>query len=146
MMRRMICGSLLLVLAAVLAVYCGKTLTDKELFDQGMSYYNEGKYAESEKAFNKLVETYPASEQRAKTIFLLGFINSNQTNNKTQAEKYYKMMVEQYPDCTLTVSARFELEMINKTPAEIDSILLQRFTEPEKTAGAQVKNQPAVKK
>ena len=112
-------------------IVCGKKLTDKELFEQGMALYNQGKPNEAVKPFEKLVKTYPASTYRSNTVFLLGYINSDDLKDKAKAEKYYKMMVEQYPDCTLTTSAKFGLEMLYKSQAEIDSILFKRLGEAE---------------
>ena len=76
----------------------------------------------SEKAldcFNIILEKYPDFEKAPSALFLKAFIYENQLMDYVNAEKYYRLFIEKYPDNDFTDDAEISLKNIGKTPEEL---------------------------
>ena len=123
---------LLAVLMVSMLSFCSKKLTEEEMFTKAESLMNGGEFNEAVTVYEKLIDTFPESENRSKAVFMLGFLYANELNEPAQGGNYYRMMLEEYPDHELAVSAKFELDNLGKNSAEIDSILVARIQEQQK--------------
>jgi TolA-binding protein len=73
----------------------------------------------AQKYFTEVYEKYPTSEEAPKSLFLCGFILSNNLRNYDEATTHYKLFLSKYPDHPLAVSAQEELDNMGLTPEEI---------------------------
>ena len=65
------------------------------------------------KEFEKLINSYPDSEYAKKSIFMLGYINSNYIDSYSDAIYYYNMFLEKYPSDDLSYSVNYELGLLD---------------------------------
>jgi len=103
-------------------------VSEEELFILAQKYQSQGKDKEAVEALEKLVKEFPEDENRSTAVFMLGFIYANNLKEYDKAEKYYKMMLEEYPDHEFTDDAKFELDNLGK---DIDSLLFERIKKKE---------------
>ena len=124
-----IAGTLFLVIIFVLwLVFFMEKVSEEELFILAQKYQSQGKDKEAVEALEKLVKEFPEDENRSTAVFMLGFIYANNLKEYDKAEKYYKMMLEEYPDHEFTDDAKFELDNLGK---DIDSLLFERIKKKE---------------
>ncbi|MDP7196843.1 MAG: tetratricopeptide repeat protein, partial [SAR202 cluster bacterium] len=67
------------------------------------------------KEFESLIDKYPNSEFAKRSIFMLGYINSNYTESYDDAIMYYNMFLENYPDDDLALSVNYELNLLDSS-------------------------------
>ena len=53
-------------------------------------------------------------ELKEKSLFMIGYIYHNHIGNLTQAQKYYALFLNKYPNSDLISSVTYELEILNK--------------------------------
>lgn len=122
-------GTLFIVIIFILwAVFFMEKVSEEELFILAQKYQSEGKDKEAVEALEKLVNEFPKDENRSIAVFMLGFIYANNLKEYDKAEKYYKMMLEEYPDHEFTDDAKFELDNLGR---DIDSLLFERIKKQE---------------
>ena len=105
---------LLVLFTAIFLFSCGESKTEAEYYKLAYDQYNDAKYEPSVKNFKSLIEEYPEGKNAPNSMFMIGFINANHTNNYDKAEKYYNMFMEKYPEHELVSSAKYELENLGK--------------------------------
>lgn len=70
--------------------------TPKEQFDFAKSFYEQKKYDEAKREFNKLLKTYPKSFEASESQYYLGLIQE-ETGDLYGAYKAYQKVVDKYP-------------------------------------------------
>ena len=105
---------LLVLFTAIFLFSCGESKTEAEYYKLAYDQYNDAKYEPSVKNFKSLIEEYPEGKNAPNSMFMIGFINANHTNNYDEAKKYYNMFMEKYPEHELVSSAKYELETLGK--------------------------------
>ncbi len=69
--------------------------------------------------FTILLEKYPYFEKSPTALFLKAFVYENQLLDYVNAEKYYKLFLNQYPDSDFADDAEISLKNMGKTPEEL---------------------------
>lgn len=104
----------LLIIPVILFISCTDKKTEDEYFKLAYEQYNQEKYQESIDNFKKIIEYYPDGENAPKAIFMIGFINANNTENFEEAKQYYTLFIETYPDHDLSDDAKYELNTLGQ--------------------------------
>lgn len=73
-------------------------------------------------AFAVTAEQYPDMEYGLKSLFMMGFVQSNYLQDYENARLSYEKFLERYPDDELIASVKFELENLGKGVDEIESL------------------------
>ncbi|MFC1492515.1 tol-pal system YbgF family protein [candidate division KSB1 bacterium] len=120
-------SSIILSFSMLLFCFCGGQKTEQELFTEAQEKYGEDKYSEAIDIYEEVIETYPEGVRCADATFMIGFIYKNNLNDIVKAGEYYKRVVENFPTDTLAISAQFELDYIELSPGQLDSILQKRI-------------------
>lgn len=94
-------------LASIYQNQMDKKIKRMESFERAQKYYLQ------------VYEKYPASENAPQSLFLSGFILSNDLRNYDEATKRYKLFLEKYPSNSLAAAAQEELNNMGLTPEEI---------------------------
>jgi TolA-binding protein len=97
----------LVQLASIYQNQLAKNIKPMESFDRAQKYYMQ------------VYEKYPDNENAPQSLFLSGFILSNDLKNYDEATKRYKLFLSQYPKNPLAVSAQEELDNMGLSPEEI---------------------------
>ena len=69
--------------------------------------------------FTTILEKYPTNINAPSALFLTAFIYDDQLADYVNAEKYYKLFLEKYPDNDFTDDAEISLKNLGKTPEEL---------------------------
>lgn len=85
-------------------------------------YHSRQNYNEAIRAFERLIEKYPQSQEAYKGKFLLGYIYFDELNDTERATHIFKDFIKTYPDSELASSAKILLKNIN-IPVEEWSIV-----------------------
>ena len=72
--------------------------------------------------YEKVVNSYPDSEQAPKALFSIGYIYANEMGINESATKYYTLFLEKYPDHEMAPSVEFELKYLGKSLEEIPEL------------------------
>jgi len=115
----------------LLFCFCGQK-TEQELFTEAQEKYGEEEYLEAVGLYVEVIEAYPEGQRCADATFMIGFIYKNHLDDKEKAGEYYQKVLDNFPTDTLAVSAQFELEFLEVSPAQLDSILQKRIEMQEK--------------
>jgi len=111
--------SVLLVLLVIgLAGSCKSKKSESDYKMAAQAAQESGQFETAIENYKLLIEHYPDSSSAASSMFMLGFINANLTQNLPEGEKYYKLFIEKYPDHELVKDAKVELENLGKDPSE----------------------------
>ncbi len=78
--------------------------------------------------FTTILEKYPTNINAPSALFLTAFIYDDQLADYKNAEKYYKLFLEKYPDNDFTDDAEISLKNLGKTPEQ----LIEEFEEMNK--------------
>jgi len=78
---------------------------------------NNGKMAV--KYFQRVIDEYPESEKVPVSYFLMGFVYENIISDMKEAEKYYKIYLEKYPNGEFANDAAVLIENLGKSPEEM---------------------------
>lgn len=105
---------LLLTFAGILVIGCSTKLSEMEYYNLATEAFNKEDYQKSLENFKHIVDYYPEGQKSSEALFMLGYINANNTKNLKDAEKYYKQFIEKYPDDELTDDAQYELKHLGK--------------------------------
>lgn len=81
-----------------------------------------GDYRGANDAYERLLKLYPDDEENYKALFLMGFNYSEYLNDYDKARMYFERVLDEYPDCDLTTSAKWMLDNMGKSPDEIEFI------------------------
>lgn len=92
---------------------------EDDLYSQANEFMSKEKWSEAERRFIKILELYPNGKYAAKSIFMIGFVNSNYLGNNKKAEIYYTLFLKKYPDNELVDDAKYELQNLGKRIDEL---------------------------
>lgn len=98
-------------------------------------------FPEAEKAYQSLIEKFPASAEACKAKFLLGYMYYDDMKDNEKAKKALGDFVAAYPESSLAVSAKVLLENIGLPVEEWNTV--KKIAAEEKTA---TEPAPAAKK
>ena len=73
----------------------------------------------AQKYYFQVYEKYPDSKNAPQSLFLSGFILSNDLQNYDEATSRYKLFLKKYPSHSLALSAQEELDNMGLSPEEI---------------------------
>jgi tetratricopeptide (TPR) repeat protein len=65
------------------------------------------------------VQRYPANPKAAVALFLQGFINETELNDKAKAKSYYESFLEKYPNHELANDVRVTIANLGKSDEEL---------------------------
>ena len=112
-------GSLTLVMLLLAAFGCEKKVSEKEYFDMAQQYMEQHNYEKAVEYFQKVYNDYPNGLLSSKALFMTGFINANYLQDFEKARESYSLFIEKYPDHELAKDAKFELDLMGKSPDEL---------------------------
>ncbi len=106
----------------------GDSLAPVFLFKASDILMNLNKPRKTISIYNRLIKDYPAYKNVATCYFLKAFVYDDQLKDYKNAEKYYKLYLEKFPDGEFAKDAKMALEYLGK-PAEE---LIKAFEEKNK--------------
>lgn len=71
------------------------------------------------KLFDKILTTYPSYSKTPTALFLKAFVYEDQLKDYDNAEKYYKLFIEKYPNSEFADDAEISLKNLGKSPEEL---------------------------
>ena len=85
----------------------------EEVYAYAKKHYSEGNWEKCVKWYDKLEDDYPRNPYMDEVLFMKGYINKAYLNNIKKAEKYFNILILNFPDSQFASSAEFELQHIN---------------------------------
>lgn len=82
------------------------------------------------------VQRYPANPKAAIALFLQGFINETELNDKAKAKTYYESFLEKYPNHELSNDVRVTITNLSKSDEELIREFEQKLHEQDSIATA----------
>jgi tetratricopeptide (TPR) repeat protein len=76
--------------------------------------------------FDWMIDRYPTFEKSSNALFLKAYLLDEEFDKKEEARVFYIHFLEQYPDHQLASSAKFLLENIGKSDAEIYDMITKK--------------------
>lgn len=92
------------------------------LFKAGDIAMNMGMGSQAILYYDKVLVLFPDYYKAPECVFLKAFIFENQLNNLEEAEKFYKLFIEKYPNHVLAKDAEASLKYLGKSPEELMEI------------------------
>jgi tetratricopeptide (TPR) repeat protein len=77
------------------------------------------------KAYDDVIATFPEGTRKADALFMQAFIYENNLANLESAEAKYLAFIEQYPKHEMVKDARFAIENLSLSDAELFEKLMQ---------------------
>ncbi|MEJ2544852.1 MAG: tetratricopeptide repeat protein, partial [Calditrichaceae bacterium] len=106
--------SLIMILTGLFILSCSSKLPEAEYYSLATDAFNKQEFQKSIENFKNIVDNYPKGQRASEALFMLGYINANHTKVLKEAEKYYKLFIEKYPNDELTDDAEYELKNLGK--------------------------------
>ena len=106
--------SLIMILTGLFILSCSSKLPEAEYYGMAKDSFNKQEFQKSIENFKNIVKYYPEGQRASEALFMLGYINANHTKDLKEAEKYYKLFIEKYPNDELTDDAEYELKNLGK--------------------------------
>ncbi len=85
----------------------------EEIYAYAKNSFSAGKFDESIEWYDRLDSDYPGNPYKAESLFIRGYISKDYRDDIMAAEKYFRELINKYPDSEFTNSAKFELEHLN---------------------------------
>ena len=85
----------------------------EEIYAYAKKYYSESNWEKCVELYNRLENDYPKNPYMDEALFMRGYINKAYMKNIAKAEKYFNILILNFPDSQFASSAEFELEHIN---------------------------------
>lgn len=111
--------SLIMILTGLFLLSCSSKLSEAEYYNLATDAFNKQDFPKSIENFKNIIDYYPEGQRASEALFMLGYINANNTNDLKEAEKYYKLFIEKYPNDELTDDAEYELKHLGKDINEL---------------------------
>ena len=89
----------------------------KELFDEAQ---NSKDARQALSLYQTIVDQYPDSENAYKAQFMVGFVYSEQLNDKEKAKEAFQKVLDNYPKSELAESAKWMLDNMEKPPMDFE--------------------------
>lgn len=87
-------------------------INDDILFKKAKIFVNEGKFAEAEIQYNKIIENYSFDLLADDAVFNLAALYQNNLGNKSKAMELYQKILTQYPGSLFVVEARKQFRLL----------------------------------
>ena len=108
-----------MILTGLFLLSCSSKLSEAEYYNLATDAFNKQDFPKSIENFKNIIDYYPEGQRASEALFMLGYINANNTNDLKEAEKYYKLFIEKYPNDELTDDAEYELKHLGKDINEL---------------------------
>jgi outer membrane protein assembly factor BamD (BamD/ComL family) len=108
-----------MILTGLFLLSCSSKLSEAEYYNLATDAFNKQDFPKSIENFKNIINYYPEGQRASEALFMLGYINANNTNDLKEAEKYYKLFIEKYPNDELTDDAEYELKHLGKDINEL---------------------------
>jgi len=95
------------------------TNSPTNVFKAADIYSNFRKPNKAITAYKTILEKYPNSKNASAALFLTAFIYEDQLHDLANAEKYYKLYLEKYPESDFADDAEISLKNLGKTPEQL---------------------------
>lgn len=105
---------LALIMIVIIAFACSSKLPEAEYYQLATDAFNKQDFKKSIEHFQNITKYYPEGEKSSEALFMLGYINANNTGDLEAAEKYYKEFIAKYPEDELADDAQYELKHLGK--------------------------------
>ncbi|MBL4754377.1 MAG: tetratricopeptide repeat protein [Flavobacteriales bacterium] len=69
--------------------------------------------------YKRVYTEYPDYVKAPTSLFLIGFVNETQLKNLSEAQKYYRKFIAEFPAHTLIKDAKFSLSHLGKSDEDI---------------------------
>jgi len=94
-------------------------LSPSYLFKAADIYMNMNEAKDAINCFDLLMTNYPKNDKAISSLFLKAFVYEDQLADYVNAEKYYIMFLEKYPDSDFADDAQISLNNLGKTPEQL---------------------------
>ncbi len=84
-------------------------LYEEEEYGYAQTYFKMGKFLETIKSYEILLEHYPFSSYKPESYFMRGYIYSNNLGDTAKARINFKFVIDSCKDSEFYQSAKFEL-------------------------------------
>ncbi len=109
-----------LIIFALGFMYGCSKQSEQELFEMAEHAQEAGKPLDAIKAYRKLTELYPKSENAPKAHFMIGFVYAEQFADTAKALEAYEEFAAKFPDHELAPSADFMIKSLRgKVPEPV---------------------------
>ncbi len=85
----------------------------EEEYAYAKNSFNAGRFDETIEWYDRLDYDYPDNPYKAESLFIRGYISKDYRDDLKSAEKYFRELINKYPDSELNNSAKFELYHLN---------------------------------
>ena len=95
------------------------SLSPDYLFKSADIYMNMYKGNAAINSFNLILDNFPEYKKAASALFLKAFVYEDQMQDYVNAEKYYTLFLEKYPESDFADDAEISLKNLGKTPEQL---------------------------
>lgn len=85
----------------------------EEIYAYAKNSFSAGKFDEAVEWYDRLDSDYPGNPYKAESLFIRGYVSKDYRDDIKAAEKFFRELINKYPDSEFTNSAMFELEHLN---------------------------------
>ena len=85
----------------------------EEIYAYAKNSFSAGNFDESIEWYDRLDSDYPDNPYKAESLFIRGYVSKDYRDDIMAAEKFFRELINKYPDSEFTNSAMFELEHLN---------------------------------
>lgn len=85
----------------------------EEIYAYAKNSFSAGKFDEAVEWYDRLDSDYPGNPYKAESLFIRGYVSKDYRDDIMAAEKYFRELINKYPDSEFANSASFELEHLN---------------------------------
>jgi outer membrane protein assembly factor BamD (BamD/ComL family) len=85
----------------------------EEVYAYAKKYYSESNWEKCIEWYDRLENDYPKNLYMDEVLFMKGYINKTYLSNNDEAEKYFNILMLDFPDSQFASSAEFELKHMN---------------------------------
>lgn len=108
-------AALFIMVLFIVSVACSQAqekVTEADLFTKASKAQGGGQYKEAVEIYKTIAATYPDSRHRDKALFMIGYIKSENLNEKKEALPFYQELIKKYPESDLIDDAQFMVKAI----------------------------------
>ena len=82
----------------------------EEVYAYAKKHYSEGNWEKCIKWYDRLEADYPKNPYMDEALFMKGYLNKTYLKDIEKAEKYFNILILDFPDSQFASSAEFELK------------------------------------
>jgi outer membrane protein assembly factor BamD (BamD/ComL family) len=104
----------------LMAEYPSSEYSEAALFKLATIYNNHTReFRKAVDAFSTYIRSYPEGKKSAVSLFMIGYIYNNELGMLDSARVAYEQFLTQYPEHEMSMSAKFELDNLGRSPEEL---------------------------